>query len=135
MVRLVSRRAALSWAAAAVAPVPAWVRAARPVAANSTSRKTFRLATGCGAAGGCSCNACKSHAANKLFASRADVVRAHHGCNCRVEIMSLPNNIWIALFGLPERPTTTAVDKRDPNVRDILAHLPHHHRRRPRHHT
>jgi hypothetical protein len=162
MFRRVARRAVLSRVAAALVALPALASAPRLVAAKSTagkstaakakaaksapakatgakakaakstSRKAFRLVTGCGTHGGCSCSACKKHAANKFFASRADVVRAHQGCNCQVDTMSLPNNIWIALFGLPERPTTTAVDKRDPRVGEILSHLPkqhtHHHK-------
>jgi hypothetical protein len=147
--RLVGRRAVLAHAAAALAAVPMLARGPLAAAKANTktsgktepkanaaaqgkakskpaSQKAFRLVTGCGVQGGCSCKACQKHAANKFFASRADVVRAHQGCDCKIETSSLPRDIWVALFGLPERPTTTAVDKRDPRVAEILSHLPQH---------
>jgi hypothetical protein len=154
VLRLISRRVVLRRAAVAIVAVPALasgefaadaksktrkapespakpaVAAGSKTAAKSKSRssslKAFRLVTGCGVNGGCSCKACQAHATNKFFASRTDVVRAHRGCNCQITTESLPRDTWIALFGLPERPTTTGVDKRDPRVQEILSHVPPH---------
>jgi hypothetical protein len=130
MHRLVARRVVLARAAAVFAALPA----APAVAAHNTNDnkktlKAFHLVTGCKAHGGCACNACQAHAANKLFASQTHIVRAHIGCNCKVEKLDLPRNVWVALFGLPAQPTSLAVDKRDPRVQQILAHAPskHHH--------
>jgi hypothetical protein len=133
MHRLVARRTLLARSAAALAVVPVMARgalaaAAKPHRPKPPTQKAFRLVTGCAAAGGCACHACQQHAANKLFAARADVVRAHPGCNCQVTTQPLPRDIWIALFGLAAQPTTPAVDRRDPRVGQILAGLPHHHR-------
>jgi hypothetical protein len=66
------------------------------------------------------CNACKQHAANKLFASRDAVVRAHEGCDCQVGTLNLPREVWLALFQPPGLPATSAVDRRDPRVGQIL---------------
>jgi hypothetical protein len=133
MPRLVARRTLLARSAAALAALPVVVRDWHPVAAKPhrpkrPTQKAFRLVTGCAAAGGCACHACQQHAANKLFASRDAVVRAHPGCNCQVTTQALPRAIWIALFGPTAQPTTPAVDRRDPRVGPILAGLPHHHR-------
>jgi hypothetical protein len=43
-----------------------------------------------------------------------------------VTIQTLPRDIWIALFGPIDQPTTLAVDQRDPRVGPILAGLAHH---------
>jgi hypothetical protein len=111
-------------------------RAALPAASAQARRKhknkkkkkkagqtAFRLVTGCGgnAAPPCACNACEKHAANKIFASEAAVVRAHIKCNCRVEQFTLPAATWSALFQAPGSPPVSAVDKRDPRVQQILS--------------
>lgn len=83
-------------------------------------KTALRLVTGCRADGGCACHACELHAANKLFASQAAVVRAHSGCNCQVDALSLPRAVWEDLFRPPGQPATPAVDKRDPRVQQIL---------------
>ena len=134
MDRHVARRVVLARAAAALTALPA----ASAVAANQAKTqkkkttktlKAFRLVTGCKEHGGCACNACQAHAANKLFATQAGIVRAHQHCNCQIESLNLPRNVWVALFGLPVQPTNLAVDKRDPRVQQILAqkHSTHHH--------
>jgi hypothetical protein len=98
----------------------------RPALARRKKKKkntkaAFRLVTGCRADGGCSCHACEKHAANKIFASKAAVVRAHLHCNCRIDEVSFPRGVWTALFQPAGLPAVTAVDKRDPRVQEILA--------------
>ena len=134
MDRIVARRVVLVRAAALMAALPAGSAVAAQNAKTQKNKKTktlkaFRLVTGCKEHGGCACNACQAHAANKLFATQTHIVRAHTGCNCKVEKLDLPRNVWVALFGLPAQPTNLAVDKRDPRVQQILAQKPskHHH--------
>jgi len=134
MDRHVARRVVLARAAAALTALPAASAVAANQAKTQKKKKTktlkaFRLVTGCKEHGGCACNACQAHAANKLFASQTHIVRAHTGCNYKVEKLNLPRNVWVALFGLPVQPTNLAVDKRDPRVQQILAqkHSTHHH--------
>jgi hypothetical protein len=93
-----------------------------PVLPAADVLTAFVLATGCGTSvvPPCACNACEKHAANKLFASREAVVRAHPKCNCQVEALSLPRGTWLALFQPAGLPATGAVDKRDPRVQQIL---------------
>jgi len=71
----------------------------------------------------CACGACQKHAANKLFASReaADTGRAHVHCNCTVVEGTLPPDRWRALFGDQAQPNRLHVDRRDPNVAQVLA--------------
>jgi hypothetical protein len=97
------------------------------VEARRKKKKTktaFRLVTGCPATKKppCACNACEHHAANKLFAAKKAVVRAHRGCNCKVDSLDLPSAVWTALFRPPGLPPTQVVDKRDPRVQAILQH-------------
>jgi hypothetical protein len=117
-----TRRTVLGGVAAALAACRALPAAARRKKPKKKRTKTaVRLVTGCRADGGCSCHACEKHAANKLFASKAAVVRAHPGCNCQVDALSLPRAVWAALFRPPGQPATPAVDQRDPRVQQILA--------------
>jgi hypothetical protein len=121
MVRRIARRSVLLTAAAAVPTASALARSkGKKKQKKGNWRKAFRLVTGCRANGGCSCNACEAHAANKLFASQAAVVRAHEGCNCVVEAVFLKRGVWVALFGPPAHPTTPVVDKRHAEVQEIL---------------
>jgi hypothetical protein len=113
------RRPLLASAAAALAAVPGMPALARRKKKNT--KAAFRLVTGCRADGGCSCHACEKHAANKIFASKSAVARAHIGCNCRIDEIALPRGIWTALFRPAGLPATEAVDKRDPRVQEILA--------------
>jgi hypothetical protein len=116
MAHPVARRTVFA-GAVAVAAVPAVsALARRGHKKHKKTRKAFRLVTGCRANGGCSCNACESHAANKLFASQAAVVRAHLGCNCRIDTVQIPRKKWFALFEVSQ-----AVDRRDPRVQQILS--------------
>ena len=61
-----------------------------------------------------SCNACKSHAVNKIFASReaADIFRAHRGCNCGIVKEEINWQYYIGAFGQTSRDGTTVYDKR-----------------------
>ncbi|MBC8231473.1 hypothetical protein H8E77_18135 [bacterium] len=47
-----------------------------------------------------SCNACKSHAVNKIFAKResADILRAHRGCNCGIVKEEINWQYYIGAF-------------------------------------
>ena len=119
MLRGMTRRTVLGRVAAALAAFHALPAAARRK--KKRTKAAFRLVTGCRADGGCACHACELHAANKLFASQAAVVRAHPGCNCQVDPLSLPRAVWAALFRPPGQPATPAVDQRDPRVQQILA--------------
>jgi hypothetical protein len=83
------------------------------------------------------CNACTSHAANKIFASAdaANAHRAHPGCRCGVyQAAELPEDTWLALFGPGGR--IGVVDIRDPRVQAILSPKTRHrrkkHRKKPR---
>lgn len=73
------------------------------------------------------CTACHKHAANKLFATAeaADLHRAHPGCKCEVRVGgTLPDSVWIALFGDPDNPADIdrdSVDRRWDWVQDILS--------------
>ena len=120
MLRSFARRTVLGRAAAAMAAVPTVSALARRRKNKKGTKTAFRLVTGCRADGGCACHACEQHAANKLFAAKAAVVRAHFRCNCRVDSLSLPRGVWVALFQPPGLPAVTAVDKRDPRVQEIL---------------
>src|SRR5262245_61110909 len=82
------------------------VLAPRPFAEFITRSKDVPVyvlsttATGCGH--GCRyCNACRRHADNKVFASKAAVFRAHPKCDCVIVQRSLPQGTWTAVFGNP----------------------------------
>lgn len=47
------------------------------------------------------CNACKQHAANKLFSSRQALWRAHENCNCDIVEERIPQQAWYGYFGFP----------------------------------
>jgi hypothetical protein len=71
------------------------------------------------------CNACQSHAENKLFASeeaaKRDRHRAHPGCRCGVRRgRKLSRHKWRELFRPDGDKKHVVVDKRDPRVRRIL---------------
>ena len=110
--RFVARVAALG----AVVLLPACGGKARsgPVTA-------YTLSTGCGE-GACACNACKKHAANKLFASSeaADLRRAHPHCNCTIGETTLPRSQWERLFGSEDDVERESVDRRADWVTEIL---------------
>ncbi len=60
-------------------------------------------------------NACRLHAANKLFADpkAADQHRAHPGCKCQVVVGGeLPEHVWSGLFGDHRRVARAQVDRR-----------------------
>ena len=61
-----------------------------------------------------SCNACKSHAVNKIFVSReaADILRAHRGCNCGIAKEEINWQYYIGAFGQNGKGGTTVYDKR-----------------------
>lgn len=72
------------------------------------------------------CNACQSHAKNKLFASRKAAEdehhRAHPGCRCGVKRgRKLPHDVWHDLFHPQRGNDHVMVDKRDPRVKRILS--------------
>jgi hypothetical protein len=69
------------------------------------------------------CNACHSHGANKLFATAdaANLHRAHPYCHCEVRVGgTLPDDVWIALFGDPADLDRDNVDRRWDWVQQIL---------------
>lgn len=107
---LLARGAVLAGAAVAGA-VPGVARA-------GTRRVAYRLDAS--AEGGC--KACRRHAQNKLFASAADVTRAHPGCRCKVVRTTVSGERWLALFGHPTHPARRDVDRRRPWVRALLRH-------------
>ncbi|HYI16553.1 MAG TPA: hypothetical protein VEX37_14245 [Thermomicrobiales bacterium] len=60
-------------------------------------------------------NACRRHAANKLFADpiAADQHRAHPGCKCQVVVGGeLPEHTWAGLFGDSRHVARSQVDRR-----------------------
>lgn len=61
-----------------------------------------------------SCNACKSHASNKIFASReaANINRAHRGCNCGIVKEEIKWQYYIGAFGQTNKGGTAVYDKR-----------------------
>jgi len=61
-----------------------------------------------------SCNACKSHAVNKIFASReaADILRAHRGCNCGIVKEEINWQYYTGAFGQTSKASATVYDKR-----------------------
>lgn len=76
-----------------------------------------------GYASGCAgCHACRQHALNRIFATKAAATdgRAHAGCNCRVVRASLPAATFEKLFGPADKPTRDVVDRRWPKVRSAL---------------
>lgn len=77
------------------------------------TRTVYKLDTGCGA--GCSCNACVSHADNKLFGDVSAVRRAHTGCNCLIVQGELDQGTYTALFAHGKE-----VDRRSQRARAIL---------------
>jgi hypothetical protein len=71
------------------------------------------------------CNACQSHAENKLFANKdaaeKEKHRAHPGCRCGVKRgRRLSREDWHDLFRPDSDEKRVVVDKRDPRVRRIL---------------
>jgi hypothetical protein len=71
----------------------------------------------------CSCKACHSHAANRLFATHAaaDQGRAHPGCNCKVVRSSVVDPVqWKALFGNARRLSHKSVDRRWASTKHAL---------------
>ena len=77
----------------------------------------------CSTGGRCSCagcSACRSHAANKLFATAAaaDAKRAHPGCRCQVVALGEINRqLYDALF--PAGGIRLSVDRRYPWVQEV----------------
>jgi hypothetical protein len=72
------------------------------------------------------CNACQSHAKNKLFASKdaaeKESHRAHPGCRCGVKVgRRVSREQWHDLFRPDGDENHVVVDKRDPRVRRILS--------------
>jgi len=61
-----------------------------------------------------SCNACKSHAVNKIFASReaVDINKAHRGCNCRIVKEEINWQYYIGSFGQTSKDVSSVYDKR-----------------------
>jgi hypothetical protein len=71
------------------------------------------------------CNACQSHAKNKLFANKKAAEkerhRAHPHCRCGVKRgRKLSRGTWRDLFRPESGKRFAVVDKRDPRVRRIL---------------
>lgn len=71
------------------------------------------------------CNACQSHAKNKLFANKEaaekESHRAHPGCRCGVKRgRKMSRAKWHDLFRPDGDKKRVVVDKRDPRVRRIL---------------
>lgn len=71
------------------------------------------------------CNACQSHAKNKLFAykdaAEKESHRAHPGCRCGVKRgRRVSRSQWEDLFRDDDK-KRVVVDKRDPRVRRILS--------------
>jgi hypothetical protein len=68
--------------------------------------------------------ACRRHAANKLFADpvAADQHRAHPGCKCQVVVGGeLPEHLWAGLFGDHRQVARSQVDRRWTWVATTLA--------------
>lgn len=69
----------------------------------------------------CLCSACRSHAANKIFATQPDADdaahRAHAGCLCVAESFELDADVYAALFGTG----TAMADRRYAAVAAIFA--------------
>ena len=61
-----------------------------------------------------SCNACKSHAVNKIFSSRkaAEINRAHPGCNCGIVTEEINRQDYIGAFGQISKGGDVVYDKR-----------------------
>jgi hypothetical protein len=61
-----------------------------------------------------SCNACKSHAVNKIFAKRevANINRAHRGCKCGIVKEEIKWQYYINAFGQTIKGGATVYDKR-----------------------
>jgi len=131
--RPLTRRQALQTGAAALAGGAALFLTAAPAQAQAKSipkanRPTWLLdPTGGGhqckagrKAGGCpACNACRHHAANKIFRSpkAADGNRAHRYCLCKIVAgPALPQDVYDSIFVKGE-----TADRRDPRVAAILA--------------
>lgn len=121
-----NRRAALlAFAAVAAAPLGL----SRAMAAPSKMRvyrldPVHRPGAGRSTSSCTGCTACRRHARNKIFATAkaADNVRAHKGCKCRVvRAASIPVATYEALFGQPGNLERLSVDRRDAEVRAILA--------------
>ncbi len=113
----VSRRAFLRFGAATAVTAGTVVALGSGTASAQTADvQTFRLdPTG----GGSSvCNACRGHAANKVFraSGAADARRAHKGCRCTVvKGPSLPAPIADAVFGKSD-----VADRRDAKIAELL---------------
>jgi hypothetical protein len=91
----------------------------RRAAGGAAVGASFRLET----TDQCSCAACRNHAANKLFATRAaaEHCRAHAGCRCVVaRSASIGKDRWLALFGPASELHRTSVDRRWASSRRIL---------------
>ena len=91
--------------AAAASRVPVWRLDA-----------VHRAGAGAYASGCAGCHACRQHALNRIFATRAAAIggRAHAGCNCRVVRTSLPTATFEKLFGPAGKPTRDVADRRWP---------------------
>lgn len=123
--RSLSRRGFLGFGLVALAGATAWVA---PDAWASPPAELWGLdpewgAEGCSCGG---CGACRSHAANKLFASAAaaNAGRAHVYCRCLVvPLGTIDRDVYDQLFlaggGRP------SVDRREQWVRSVLARASH----------
>jgi hypothetical protein len=60
------------------------------------------------------CNACKSHAANRIYPSRdlADLNRAHPGCNCRIVKEEIGWQDYVKAFWHSSRGGAAVYDRR-----------------------
>lgn len=125
--QLLSRRAFFGRAAAVTAAAGLGVAFAASPAAAADTVATFALdpvGGGSSCRGGtghgtcAACNACKSHAANKVFRSKeaADKVRAHKGCRCAIAAgPALEPGVADAVFAKGD-----VADKRDPETGGLI---------------
>lgn len=101
--------------ASAANRVPVW----RLDAVHSAGAGAYR-------AGCTGCTACRNHALNRIFATKAAAVggRAHAGCSCSVVRSSLAEADFIAIFGSVAKPTRTTYDRRWGNAGKLVKEQP-----------
>ena len=108
----ISRRDALRAGGVALAGVGAMALPGSALAARGpVAGVVYRLHT----TERCSCLACKHHAKNKLFATRAAAAHghAHPGCQCVVvRASAITGSQWRELFGSASELHRTSVDRR-----------------------
>ncbi len=126
MSRTTSRRFFLLTAGSSSAAAVGFATFPGPVGAQTATTTLWRLNANWGYPAGpksrtsCTCKACHSHAANKLFFSQDEAIagRVHPCCVCQPEALQVAPEALEALKKIAG--TEPSVDRRDPQVASVM---------------